>query len=73
MTLYPGFIESYSDIGVPKKPQPTPGQDQPPGGGQKPPEPPRGERHWSENVLSSQNADELFVPDGKAAEKLRSL
>src|ERR1051326_345102 len=72
MTVYPGFIDSYSDIGVPKKPQGG-GQDQPAGGGQKPLETPRGERHWNDNVLSSQNADELFVPDGKAAEKLRSM
>src|ERR1051326_2512555 len=72
MTVYPGFIDSYSDIGVPKKPQGG-GQHQPAGGGQKPLETPRGERHWNDNVLSSQNADELFVPDGKAAEKLRSM
>ena len=68
MTIYPGFIDSYSDVGVPKKP--TPGQDQPP-----PPKPPdaRGPKHWNEFVLSSQNADEMFMPDSKAAEKLRGM
>ena len=30
MTIYPGFIDAYSDIGVPKKPQPGTGQEQQP-------------------------------------------
>ena len=70
MTIYPGFIDAYSDIGVPKKPQPGTGQEQQP-----PPKPAeaRGPKHWNDNVLSSQNADELFVPDAKAAEKLRGI
>lgn len=73
MTLYPGLIESYSDIGMPKKPQPSRG------GGESPPPPPqpptetRGEKHWNEFVLSSQNADEMFMPEPKAAEKLRGM
>ena len=70
MILYPGLIDSYSDIGVPKKPQPTSSQEQQPLTKQMES---RGPRHWSENVLSSQNADELFSPDGKAAEKLRAM
>ncbi|MBI1803394.1 MAG: amidohydrolase family protein [Ignavibacteriae bacterium] len=71
MTLYPGFIDSYSDIGVPKKPIAggPPGQDQP-----KPQEQQRGgPKHWNDMVLSSLNADELFSPDTKAAEKLRGM
>jgi imidazolonepropionase-like amidohydrolase len=71
LTIYPGFIDGYSDVGVPKKPSPAGGQDQdqaPP----KPPEP-RGPKHWNEYVLSSQNADDLFMPDAKAAEKLRGM
>jgi imidazolonepropionase-like amidohydrolase len=70
MTIYPGFIDAYADIGMPKKPQQGGGQDQQP-----PPKQAeaRGPKHWNENVLSSQNADELFVPDGKAAEKLRGI
>ncbi|MBI4547399.1 MAG: amidohydrolase family protein [Ignavibacteriae bacterium] len=71
MMLYPGLIDSYSDIGVPKKPQQPSGQES-----QTPPakqEESRGPRHWNENVLSSQNADELFSPDEKAAEKFRGM
>lgn len=72
MTLYPGLIDSYSDLGVPKKPQRQgfnpDQQNQPPK-----PQEPRGSRHWDANVQSSQNADELFVPDDKAAEKLRGM
>lgn len=72
MTIYPGFIDGYSDIGVPKKPSPPSGQDQPQQPPSKPPEA-RGPKHWNEYVLSSQNADELFMPDSKAAEKLRGI
>ena len=71
MTLYPGLIESYSDIGMPKKPQRTPGQDQP-AAEQKPAEA-RGPKYWNDNIQASQNADELFMPDAKAAEKFRGM
>ncbi len=71
MTIYPGFIDGYSDVGVPKKPAPGGGQDQDQAA-PKPPEP-RGPKHWNDNVLSSQNADELFMPDAKAAEKMRGM
>ncbi len=66
MTLYPGLIDSYSDIGMPKKAQPGQGrrsEQQPPA-----PEQPRGAKHWNDLVNSSLNADELFVPDANAAE-----
>jgi imidazolonepropionase-like amidohydrolase len=71
MTIYPGLIESYADIGMPKKPQQGPGgapQGQAPSQAE-----PRGEKHWNDFVLASQNADQLFMPDGKAAEKFRNM
>lgn len=74
MTIYPGLIDSYSDYGLPKPPsRPQPGEEEqqpqplPPAA----PEP-RGARHWSESVMSHQNAAHLLAPDQKAAEKLRS-
>ncbi|HTK80716.1 MAG TPA: amidohydrolase family protein [Bacteroidota bacterium] len=70
MTIYPGLIESYADIGMPKKPQGQGGG----GGGQQQPQPEsRGEKHWNDFVLASQNADEMFMPDAKAAEKFRGM
>jgi len=67
-TLYPGLIESYSDIGVPKKPQPNFGQDQ-----QQKPADKSGPKHWNGNVASSTHAEQIFSPDPKAAEKLRGI
>ncbi len=74
MTIYAGFIDSYSDIGMPKKPQPGDAQEgmrsrrAAPAASEQ-----RGPKHWNDNVLSSQNADELFMPDPKAAEKMRGI
>lgn len=71
MTIYPGLIDAYSDYGMPKPPRPQqPGSDdqQSP---QRPPEE-RGTTHWNDFVLSNKNASDLFAPDPKAAEKLRS-
>jgi imidazolonepropionase-like amidohydrolase len=72
MTIYPGLIDSYSDYGMPKKPQPSPGG---PGGGEQQAKGQeiRGLKHWNGNVLASQNAEELFATDAKAAEKLRGI
>lgn len=70
MIIYPGLIDSYSDYGVPKKPERRSGgneQQQ-----SKQPEP-TGAKYWNKNVLASQNADELFSPDAKTAEKLRGM
>ncbi len=70
MTIYPGFIDSYSDLGMPKKPEPSfSGEQGPPS---KPPEPAHGPRYWNENVHASLNAEDLFSLDQKAAEKLRN-
>ncbi len=69
LTMYPGLIDSYSDYGVPKLSQPTPGQTE--SLPQRPPEQ-RGASYWNKGVLANQSAAELFMPDAKAAEKLRS-
>jgi len=68
MTIYPGLIDAYSDYGLPKPP--PRGQERQEPSQTKPPEL-RGSRHWNTSVMANQNADELFVPDAKAAEKLR--
>jgi len=65
LTIYSGFIDAFSDYGMPKRPEP--GDAQP----EKPVEK-RGPSYWNGNVLADQNAAELFAPDPKAAEKLRS-
>lgn len=72
MTIYPGLIESYSDIGVPKKTKPGLGSEQEQRES-KQLEMRSGPKHWNKNVLASQNAHELFSPDFKAAEKLREI
>ncbi len=73
MTIYPGLIESCTDIGMPKKQQgPPSGVGSSEGPPQTPAEP-RGVKHWNNFVLASQNADELFMQDQKAAEKFRGM
>jgi imidazolonepropionase-like amidohydrolase len=72
MTIYPGFVDSHTDYGLPKTARPQQGasddQQQPPA---RPPEP-RGPEHWNPRVQSHNNAADSFVPDLKFAEKLRS-
>lgn len=70
MTIYPGLIEAYSDYGLPKTPQPSPGRRQTEEQQQTPDA--RGASYWNKGVLSNQNAAEQFLPDGKTAEKFRS-
>ncbi len=70
MTIYAGFIDSYSDYGMPQRQRPSFGQDrqQPP----RAPEVPTGPRHWNERVAASLKAAEIFTPDPKVSEKLRN-
>jgi imidazolonepropionase-like amidohydrolase len=70
LTAYAGFIDSYSDYGMPQKVQQKAGADQQPD--QRQPEPARGVRFRNGNVRASVNADEQFSPDPKTAEKLRN-
>ncbi len=69
MTVYPGLIDAYSDYGMPKPPQQE--QNAPL---QRPaqPEPQRGPTYWNVGVLAHVNASDVFLPDPRAAEQLRS-
>ncbi len=72
-TLYPGLIELSSDIGMPKAVQAQTGNpfdfSAPQ---QQQTEKPKGAAHWNAKMHAEFHADEEFVPDPKAAEKLRS-
>ncbi|MDP2884268.1 MAG: amidohydrolase family protein [Ignavibacteria bacterium] len=73
-TLYPGLIEISSDIGMPKPPQAPSGNpfDVSAAQQQQQPERPKGAAHWNARMHAEFSADQEFVPDSKAAEKLRS-
>jgi imidazolonepropionase-like amidohydrolase len=73
MTVYPGLIESYSDAGLPKQSQDRVGGGMGGGGRREPPAETRGVRYWNKNINSSQHAVDLFLPDAKENEKLRSM
>ncbi len=65
MTLYPGFIDVYSDYGLPKPQSPdTPGPQRQ--------EQPSGADHWNTKSKSEFDVAAEFRADVKAAEKLRS-
>jgi imidazolonepropionase-like amidohydrolase len=70
MTVYPGFTDSYSDLGMPKKASRSFGGEGP---GQQKPDQPKGARYWNDAVQTAEKAELLFSPDPKAAEKLRSM
>ncbi|HEV3409396.1 MAG TPA: amidohydrolase family protein, partial [Chthoniobacterales bacterium] len=79
-TVYPGFIDSYSRIGLPETLQPeplrrpTPDPNDPEA---KPKEVPRegvkGTHSWNPRVTPERSAAEFVKSDKKAAEKLRNL
>ncbi|MCL4707673.1 amidohydrolase family protein [bacterium] len=71
-TIYPGFIETYSNLGLPAAPPPTRGQA---GGGQaeRRTEERRGPRHWNPLMRADDSAEEMFQPDAKKAQALREL
>jgi len=65
LTLYPGFIDIYSDYGLPKAPSaetPSPQRQ----------EQPDGADHWNAKSKSEFDVTAEFHADTKAAEKLRS-
>src|SRR5512141_542377 len=70
MTIYPGLVNSYSDYGFPKPPAPM--REGGASGSQPAQESPRGPIAWNGAVQSHVSAAELFSPDAKAAEQLRS-
>lgn len=76
--IYAGFIDLFSDYGMPKERPQGRAQAQPatPFGGQSsPPASPSvaGPAHWNPAVLAEKNAAEMFSPDEKTAESLRKL
>ena len=62
MTLYPGLIESYSNIGFPK-----PEKDK------KSEEKNGGAKHWNENVTPELMSSELYTADSKKLKEYRKL
>ena len=70
MWIYPGFIESYSELGMPREPEPKKESDS-----QFPITsyqlPVRGAPHWNPNVLPHQEGIELFFPDTNRAKSMR--
>ena len=69
MTIYPGLIDAYSEYGLPKPSQALQAGTRP---RQPQPVETRGAASWTDAIMSQQNVAELFLPDEKAAEKLRS-
>ncbi len=80
-TIYPGFIDLYSDYGI-QKPKPTGGNQRGRSSGMFSPfgsqamatdAQQTGTAHWSSAVRAHSRAGELFKPDAKKAASLRKL
>ena len=67
-TIYPSFIDLYSDYGLPKADEQAGNPFESPAA----PEKPKGAAHWNQKVRAEFDASAEFQPDPKAAEKLRS-
>jgi imidazolonepropionase-like amidohydrolase len=75
LTIYPGLIESYSNLGLPKT------ETRPRGSGQQAEEQPqqqrtepsRGPENWNSQVHAQESAAALFSPNKEDAKKLREL
>ncbi len=73
-TLYAGFIESYSDYGVSQPEQRNErGNEGPMRRQQNIPEVSPGSPYWNAKILAQKNANEIFSPDAKTAERLRKM
>ncbi|MFQ5630081.1 MAG: hypothetical protein ACE5I1_15040 [bacterium] len=80
-TIYPGFIDLFSDYGIPKlRPQArtrTPAQPSPfnpfASRSSAPTSTTTGPAHWNPAVLAEKSAAETFQPDDKSAKSLRKL
>ncbi|MFQ5602117.1 MAG: amidohydrolase family protein [bacterium] len=71
LTVYPGLIESYSHIGLPKETRQRPTQ---PGGSSSQSSKPRtGPEHWNPNVLPETHVMDKFAPKKEDLKKYRSL
>ncbi len=69
LTIYPGLIETYSHVGLPKEKKKRPGAASETSKATEK----RGPQFWNPNVHPERNAAELFKPDAKELKKLRSL
>ncbi len=75
-TVYPGFIESYSQINLPKSLQTKagvsdPSEDEGPASAK--PEPTTGAQYWNPRITAQKNVSDALVIDEKATTKLRAL
>jgi len=70
MTVYPGFIETCSNLGLEDSAVASPGQRVPPGSIS--PIKNSGSTYWNEWVKPQQHSDNLYIPDMRAVEKYRS-
>ncbi|CUS88619.1 Imidazolonepropionase [Candidatus Kryptonium thompsonii] len=70
--LYPGFIDLYTNYGMPKRREQTQREAQQPTPIAQQPKPEKGAPNWNPNVLSDKLAINEFSPDPKEAEKLRA-
>jgi hypothetical protein len=78
-TIYPGFIDSYSRLGLPETLKPEPlrpdvDHDDPSAKPKEiPREAPKGTHAWNPRVTPERNAAEFIKPDRKGTRKLREL
>jgi imidazolonepropionase-like amidohydrolase len=75
LTIYPGLIETYSNLGLPKEERRSgsPGQPSSEQTQQPRSEPPSGPNNWNQLVHPENSAAEMFVPNKDDAKKLREL
>ncbi len=66
LSIYPGLIDAYSDYGMPEPSGPGKSGNKPAAGSAP------GARYWNNAVRADRRAVDMFSPDAKAAEKLRS-
>ena len=78
-TIYPGFIDAYSRVGLPETLQPEPlrrekDEDDPDAKPKEiPREPVKGTHAWNAKVTPERNASDVLKLDKKASRKLREL
>ncbi|MDZ7289623.1 MAG: amidohydrolase family protein [candidate division KSB1 bacterium] len=71
LTIYPGLIETCSNIGLPKEERRAGSIEQT--GQPQRSEPARGSSHWNKLVHPENHAAEMFVPNKEDARKMREL
>lgn len=70
--IYPGFIDLFTNYGLPKQARGAARTGaQPPGARQQPPSPKAGAHYWNRAVQAERDAAEMFKADTKTAESLR--